>query len=95
MPLHTREDALAVARGLGWEVVGVSGKGYTKLHCPCGKHKRWLHKTPSNPNHFKEAISYMRRQVCFPPGPVVDMADKRLGQQLPGKVRGKRSRRFL
>ncbi len=64
MPDHTREDALRVAAELDWTVVGVSGKGYTKLHCPCGKHKKWLKKTPSDPNSYKNAIAYMRRQPC-------------------------------
>lgn len=54
MPDHTRKDALEAAQELHWVVAGGGGKGYTKLLCPCGKHKKWLHKTPSNPNHFKE-----------------------------------------
>lgn len=71
MPDHTREDAIRVAGELGWTVVGRSGKGYLKLHCPCGKHKKWLKKTPSDPNFFKNAIKYMRRQDCSAGGEIV------------------------
>ena len=67
MPEHTREDAEKVRKGLGWTVGGVGKQGYEKWLCPCGAHKKWIHKTPSNPNYFKDAIAYMRRQSCQNP----------------------------
>jgi hypothetical protein len=50
---------------LGWDFVP-SKKGYDKLRCPCGVHQTWLHRTPSNPNYFRERIAYLRR-TCPPP----------------------------
>jgi len=52
---------LKFAEALGWRVVEPNGKGYTKLLCPCGKHKKWLHKTPSNPNYFNETVRWIER----------------------------------
>lgn len=91
MPKHSREDALSVAEELGWTIVEVNRKGYTKLHCPCGAHKKWLHKTPSNPNHFKEAIAYMRGRACSPAqaAQVVSMANKVVSKR--GGKGGKRA----
>ena len=51
------------AKELGWTIVlATKRRPYDKLLCTCGgKHKKWLHKTPSNPNHYKEAIAFMQR----------------------------------
>jgi len=64
MPKHSKADALAVAAELGWRNAGRNGSGYIKLLCPCGKHKKWLKNTPSDPSFFKNASAYMRRQPC-------------------------------
>lgn len=48
---------------LGWTTSEKPGKrGYLKLKCPCGNHIRWLHKTPSNPNYYRDLIKWLRRQ---------------------------------
>ena len=60
-----REDVFAVAFELGWTVrKRRSGKGYEMLVCPCGQHKTWVHKTPSNPNYYRERVNFIRRQDC-------------------------------
>lgn len=57
-----REKALRAAATLGWTYVPPSkGSPYGKLKCGCGKHITWLHKTPSNPNYYRERVQYMRR----------------------------------
>lgn len=57
-----REDVFAAAKELGWAIeTKPNGKGYLKLRCPCGKHLHWLHKTPSNPNYYREFIKQMHR----------------------------------
>ena len=59
-----RKDVYAVADELNWTIADKPNKkGYFKMKCPCGKHLKWLHKTPSNPNYYREAIDHMRR-VC-------------------------------
>jgi hypothetical protein len=47
----------------GWTVHHENAKGYLQMRCGCGRHLVWLHKTPSNPNHFREKVAYMIR-VC-------------------------------
>lgn len=37
----------------GWTVARVTTRGYLIMRCSCGNHQETLHKTPSNPNHFK------------------------------------------
>lgn len=64
MPAHSREDLLKVVEEYGWTVIQPRGKGYPKLHCPCGKHKKWMKKTPSDPNAYKNAIHFILRQEC-------------------------------
>jgi hypothetical protein len=60
---HSKADALAMAERLGWRSER-NKKGYYKLVCPCGKHLKWLHNTPSDPNYFRNAIAFLERQVC-------------------------------
>lgn len=64
MSEHSREDALRIAKELNWQEGRLNKKGYMLLLCPCGKHVKWLHKTPSDPNFFLNAIAYLRRQEC-------------------------------
>lgn len=64
MAEHSEADARRVAKELGWREAGRNKKGYLKLLCPCGQHRKWLHKTPSDPDFFKHAIAYLRRQPC-------------------------------
>lgn len=60
-----RPWAIEQAEALGWTFVP-NRKGYDKLLCPCGQHQTWLHRTPSNPNYFREKIAHLAR-VCPPP----------------------------
>ena len=59
-----REAYFSEASALGWVEAGISGKGYVKMHCPCGAHKMWLAKTPSDPNYYKNKVAWLRRQPC-------------------------------
>jgi hypothetical protein len=61
---HSRGELFRIATELGWRSGGTSGKGYEKLLCPCGAHKVWIHKTPSDPNYYRHTIKWIRRQVC-------------------------------
>ena len=65
MASDDRAKALEAAIALGWTDDGDTKKGYTRLKCPCGKHMTWLHKTPSNPNYWKEAVGHLK--VKCPP----------------------------
>jgi hypothetical protein len=42
-------------------VARTSGKGYLVMRCACGAHQETLHKTPSNPKHFREKAAHMIR----------------------------------
>ncbi len=60
---NQREDVFRVVDELHWIAADKPGKnGYLKLKCPCGKHMKWLHKTPSNPNYYRDTIKWLRRQ---------------------------------
>jgi hypothetical protein len=43
----------------GWRVARVSTSGYRIMRCGCGQHQGTLHKTPSNPNHFRQRAKAM------------------------------------
>jgi hypothetical protein len=59
-----REDVFQAVEELRWTQKKPNKKGYIKLLCPCGKHKTWLHKTPSNPNYYRERVNFLRRCEC-------------------------------
>lgn len=56
-----RDQAVSLVEEHGWTVARVSGKGYLVMHCGCGAHMETFHKTPSNPNHFKQKAAFMIR----------------------------------
>lgn len=64
-----RRAALRELAEIGWgppdDPPKQNKKGYIKVLCGCGAHKFWLHKTPSNPNFFREKVAYARR-ICGP-----------------------------
>ena len=62
---NDRKSTLELAEELGWREAGQGKKGYTKLKCPCGKHITWLHKTPSNPNYWKERVTSTAAAACL------------------------------
>ena len=57
-----RRELIRAMAKLGWTVAGLSGKGYIKMHCGCGSHSHWLHKTPSGVNYWRNAEAEMRRK---------------------------------
>lgn len=59
-----REHVFETAEELGWRIAErPNKKGYLKMWCPCGAHLRWLHKTPSGVNYYRDVIAWMRR-IC-------------------------------
>lgn len=56
-----REAAVKEVAEHGWRFVKENANGYYVMHCYCGKHYTNLHKTPSNPDHFKQRVGYMIR----------------------------------
>ena len=64
---NTERDRLFErADQLGWVASPPNKKGYIKLLCPkkCGKHKMWVHKTPSDPYYYNQRIKFLERQKC-------------------------------
>jgi hypothetical protein len=62
---HPRKDLEAVLVAFHearWRVE--ASDRYYRVKCPCGKHQRSIHLTPSNPNYGSEALRWMRRQSC-------------------------------
>lgn len=58
------EAVLVEAEAHGWVVL--TGPKYWKLRCNCaGKHQRWVHLTPSDPNYAKSLASWLKRQSCW------------------------------
>ena len=58
-PRKDLEDVLREFSAHGWRID--DPPKYYRLSCPCGLHMRWLHLTPSNPNHGREALQWARR----------------------------------
>ena len=57
------EEVLAAFDAAGWTIE--DPPMYYRVKCPCGEHQRSIHLTPSNPNHGRQAPSWMRRQACM------------------------------
>lgn len=54
------EVALRFLELHGWSADHPNKKGYIPLKCSCGGlHMGFLHKTPSNPNHWTQKASYL------------------------------------
>ncbi len=56
-----REAAVEEVAAHGWRLAKESASGYYAMYCYCGDHHTNLHKTPSNPDHFKQRVRYMIR----------------------------------
>lgn len=59
-PRHQKKELellLKRAEQLGWKVD--RPKKYFRLRCGCGKHMKWIHLTPSNPNYAKDVLSWL------------------------------------
>lgn len=65
-----RKACIAQAEKHGWRPARHSKKGYVLMYCSCGEHQETLHKSPSNPDHFKLKLAKMAR----------DCSSQRLGK---------------
>jgi hypothetical protein len=64
-PKHQVKELEAVLREVeqrGWRV---DKPNYFRLLCPCGKHQRRVHLTPSNPNYELNLRKWLERQPCW------------------------------
>lgn len=62
-PKKDLEKILQLAEAHGWRCS--RGKGYYRCLCPCGKHKRTVVLTPSDPNYAKNVVGWFKRQPCW------------------------------
>lgn len=58
------EEVLGAFHEAGWRIEN-PGRRYYRVKCACGNHQRSIHISPSNPNHGREALRWMRRQSCM------------------------------
>ena len=59
---HPRKDLERVLEEFaahGWRID--DPPKYYRLRCPCARHSRWLHLTPSNPHYGEEALQWAKR----------------------------------
>lgn len=64
-PKHPDKDLEAVLRSAekqGWKI---EKRKYFKMKCPCGKHIKTVHMTPSNPKYCRELIQQLERATCW------------------------------
>lgn len=59
-----RRELLAYLEKSGWRLK--EGDAYVHVKCACGKHQKWVHKTPSNPNYWRETRAWADR-ICGRP----------------------------
>lgn len=57
------ENVLRSAEQQGWRVK--KGRTYFRLRCPCGRHQKWVHVTPSGSNYLKNLLALLNRSTCF------------------------------
>jgi hypothetical protein len=55
----TRDEAVAAVAEHGWYPARTTKRGYLIMRCSCGDHQETLHKTPSNPHHFRQKAARM------------------------------------
>ena len=63
-PNKVLEGVIREAERHGW--ARSRGKGYFKLQCSCGAHRKWVALTPSNANYGKNLLHWLKR-TCWPP----------------------------
>lgn len=56
------EELLRKYNAAGWTIEDPP-KYYT-VRCPCGRHQRWIHLTPSGGNYVRNALAWLYRQEC-------------------------------
>jgi hypothetical protein len=59
------EAVLKEAERKDWTVDRPSPTGYFRLRCPCGKHQRHVHLTPSNPRYELNLRKWLDRTGCW------------------------------
>ena len=64
VPKETRDFVRSLVKDHGWRFEPPPGRGYPKLKCPCGKHLRTVHISPSDPNYLKNLQKWVQRQSC-------------------------------
>jgi len=62
-PKKDLEAVLAEFDAAGWKVD--DPPTYYRVRCPCGKHMRWIHLTPSGARYGKNALHWLYRQPCY------------------------------
>ncbi|PBA27350.1 hypothetical protein CKJ55_07230 [Mycobacterium avium] len=65
---HDKEIRALIETVLGHGWVEVTGKRYYKFRCPCGKHQKTIHKSPSDPNYVRNTLKWFERQECWEEG---------------------------
>lgn len=64
-PKPLGQEALVKIDGLGWLVENPrKGGTYYTVKCPCKMHQRRIHASPSDPNHYYNAVKWVQRQSC-------------------------------
>lgn len=59
-------DAVEVILEHGW--TEHTRNGYRKFRCPCGRHRKTVRLSPSDPNYVKNLMGWFRRQSCWEEG---------------------------
>jgi len=65
-PRHQNKEIESLIRELelaGW-VINRDG-GYFIAKCPCGKHMKTIHLTPSSANYLKNLAHFLERNTCW------------------------------
>jgi hypothetical protein len=61
-----RDAAVEEVAPHGWKVARETKRGYLIMRCSCGNHQETLHKTPSNPSHFRNKVARMISECSRP-----------------------------
>lgn len=56
------EEVLELFHEAGWRIK--NPPTYYCVLCPCGDHKRWIHRTPGQ-GYAKNALAWLKRQPCY------------------------------
>jgi hypothetical protein len=67
-PKHTDKDFEALLCSLErqhWRVPPPTRTGYYKVYCPCGKHLKTIHLSPSDPRYLRNLMGWLKRTKCW------------------------------
>lgn len=62
-PRKEIEALLGEFHEAGWRIE--DPPKYYRVFCPCGKHLRSIHLTPSDPRYVNHALRWLYRQPCY------------------------------